>query len=40
MDERGDVSMGEMTLKQKIGQMMVAGFPAGELREEMTGLVR
>lgn len=40
MAERGDVSMMEMTLKQKIGQMMVAGFPAGELSEEMIGLVR
>ncbi|WP_186802657.1 beta-N-acetylhexosaminidase [Lacrimispora celerecrescens] len=29
-----------MTLKQKIGQMIVAGFPAGELREDMIRLIR
>ncbi len=29
-----------MTLKQKIGQMIVAGFPAGELSEETIQLVR
>ncbi|WP_313155791.1 beta-N-acetylhexosaminidase [Lacrimispora sp.] len=32
--------MGEMTLKQKIGQMIVAGFPSGELSEDMIRLVR
>ena len=40
MNERDDRTMGEMTLKQKIGQMIVAGFPAGELSKEIIGLVR
>jgi len=40
MNERGDWSMGEMTLKQKIGQMIVAGFPTVELSEDMIRLIR
>ncbi|WP_024345562.1 beta-N-acetylhexosaminidase [Lacrimispora indolis] len=32
--------MREKTLKQKIGQMIVAGFPAGELSKDMIRLVR